>query len=77
MKCPVCEGSLVRKKIPYKIGYYNLGNFEADICSSCGETFFTEKSSDTIDKKAKEAGLWGPEKKGKIGYYQAKGQKNG
>lgn len=68
MKCPVCEGKMERKKVPYEIGRVNLGVFEADVCSSCGEIFFTEESSDAIDRKAKKTGLWGLEKKGKIGY---------
>ncbi len=68
MECPICEGSMERKKVPYKIGGAELGNFEADVCTSCGEVFFTEKSSNAIDKKAKDAGLWGLEKRGKISY---------
>ncbi len=68
MKCPICEGYMKRKKAPYTVGNVKLGIFGADVCSSCGEIFFTEKSSDAIDKKAKEFGLWGLEKKGKIGY---------
>jgi hypothetical protein len=57
-----------RKKIPYSIGGVDLGTFDADACTSCGEVFFTEEASDAIDAKAKEMGLWGLEKKGKIGY---------
>ncbi|MEE8402846.1 MAG: AbrB/MazE/SpoVT family DNA-binding domain-containing protein [Candidatus Hydrothermarchaeaceae archaeon] len=67
MKCPICDESLERKKVPYSIGGAKLGTFEADVCS-CGEVFFTEKSSDVIDRKAKESGLWGLEKRGKVGY---------
>ncbi len=68
MKCPMCEGDMERKKVPYTVGSVKLGTFEADVCPSCGEIFFTEKSSDAIDKEAKELGLWGLERKGKIGY---------
>ncbi len=68
MRCPLCEGNMERKKMPYAIGGIKLGGFEADVCASCNEVFFTEKSSDAIDKKAKERGLWGLEKRGKIGY---------
>ncbi len=67
MKCPICDGSMERKKVPYSIGGVKLGNFEADACA-CGEIFFTEKSSDAIDREAKEKGLWGLEKRGKVGY---------
>jgi YgiT-type zinc finger domain-containing protein len=68
MECPICEGNLERKKVPYSVGGVSLGTFEADVCTSCNEIFFTEAASDAIDKKAKEAGLWGLEKRGKIGY---------
>ena len=27
-----------------------LGKFDADVCTSCGEVFFTEEASDEIDK---------------------------
>lgn len=57
MKCPVCEGKVERKEVPYSIGGVNLGTFDADVCASCGEVFFTEASSDTIDAKAKKMGL--------------------
>ena len=68
MECPICEKTMKRKKVPYSIGDISLDDYEADVCSSCGEVFFTEESSDAIDKKAKEIGIWGLEKKGKIGY---------
>ncbi len=68
MKCPICEGEMERKKAPYAVGGIELGTFEADACSGCGEVFFTEASSDAIDRIAKERGLWGLEKKGKLGY---------
>jgi YgiT-type zinc finger domain-containing protein len=68
MKCPVCEGGLVRKKVEFKFGDISLGEFEADKCTKCGEEFFTEKSSDEIDKKAKQLGLWGISSKTTIGY---------
>lgn len=66
MKCPICEESMERKKVPYSVRSVKLGTFEADVCP-CGEVFFTEKSSDTIDEKAKEKGLWGLEKRGRWG----------
>jgi len=68
MKCPVCEGKMERKRVPYKVGGAKLGTFEADVCTSCGEVFFTEASSDAIDEMAKKKGVWGLEKKGKLGY---------
>ncbi len=68
MECPICEKNMERKKVPYNVGSVKLGTFDADVCPSCGEVFFTEESSDAIDRKAKESGLWGLEKRSKIGY---------
>lgn len=68
MECPICEGKLVLKKVPYKYHDIELGRYEAEVCIKCGEVFFTEESSDGIDKKAKELGIWGVEKRSKISY---------
>lgn len=68
MKCPICSGKIERKKMPYSIGSISLGNFDADVCTRCGEVFFTEEASDAIDAKAKSLGLWGLEKKSRISY---------
>jgi len=65
--CPICRGRLVRKKEPYWFGSINMGEFEADVCSKCGEAFYTEEASDQIDQLAKKAGLWGIGKKVVIG----------
>lgn len=67
MECPICgKGKLVRKKVDYSYLEWNFGKYDADTCNKCGELFFTEKSSDAIEKKAKELGIWGMEKKTKI-----------
>jgi len=42
-----------RKKVPYNFGSISLGSFDADVCTKCGEVFFTEEASDAIDAKAK------------------------
>jgi len=55
-------------KEPYSYANIKLGEFEAEKCPKCNETFFTEISSDEIDKRAKELGLWGIGQSGKIGY---------
>lgn len=65
--CPICNGGLVRKKMPYWFGSVKLGEFGADTCLKCGEVFYTEESSDLIDRKAKDAGVWGMGKKVVIG----------
>ena len=45
----------------------SLGVFDTEICPGCGEEFYDEKTSELINKKAKEKGLWGLESKTKIG----------
>ena len=67
MECPLCEkGELVRSNINYTYQDWNFGDFEADVCNLCKEAFFTEESMITIEKKAKEIGVWGIERKTKI-----------
>lgn len=59
---------MVRKKTKYMYDELDLGEYDALVCNKCGETFFTEESSLEIEKKAKELGIWGIEKKSKISY---------
>lgn len=60
MKCGMCEkGNLKVEKRPFEIYGISLGKFDAEVCSACGEIFYDEKSSEEINKKAKEAGIWG------------------
>lgn len=68
MNCPICKGKMQRKKEQYNYGDMDFGSFDADVCTKCGEVFFTEKSSDAIDAKAKKLGIWGLEKETKISY---------
>lgn len=67
-KCYECEkGSLARKEVEYGIYGVKLGRFPAEVCSRCGEVFFSEEVSKKINHKAKQLGLWGLETKSKIG----------
>lgn len=68
MNCPVCNGKMKRKKEQYAYNDIVFGRFDADVCTKCREVFFTEKSSDAIDAKAKEIGVWGLERETKISY---------
>ncbi|MBI5065973.1 YgiT-type zinc finger protein [Candidatus Woesearchaeota archaeon] len=66
-KCYICEkGFLENKKVDFSLYGTNLGKFDAQVCSVCGEKFFDEKASDEIDDKAKEKGLWGLEADTKV-----------
>jgi len=69
MKCPICEkGNLKMKIVPYKVYGVEIGKFPANVCDSCGEEWFDEKTSLKIEKLEKEKGLFGLSKKSKIGY---------
>ena len=59
MKCPICEGNLKKGKIKeYMFGIY-LGDFPADICSKCGESFTNSNVTKKIEEIAKQKGIWG------------------
>lgn len=67
-KCPICNGKLKETKSPFEYGDMQFGKYDSEVCTKCGEIFFTEEASDAIDKKAKELNLWGVEKKTKVAY---------
>ena len=58
-KCPLCDGLMKEKKVPYSFAGVDLGRFPADVCHKCGEAFFTEDSWKKIECRAKEKQLWG------------------
>lgn len=67
MKCPICEkGTLKKTKIREIMFGIDLGEFPAQKCSNCGETFTSEETTILIEDRAKEKGIWGLEKKTKI-----------
>ena len=64
MKCPICEqGNLQKGKIKEVMFGISLGEFPAEICSQCGESFTDEETTRRIEGVAKKKGLWGLEKK--------------
>ena len=58
-KCEECGGRIVKKEVEFKLYGESLGMFPAEVCTKCGEEIFDEATSDKIDEKAKEKGLWG------------------
>ena len=67
MKCPVCEKGALRKgKIKETMFGVYLGEFPAEICNQCGESFTDEKTTVAIEEVAKKKGLLGLGKKTKI-----------
>lgn len=59
-KCPICEkGTLEKKKIKeYMFGEF-LGEFPAEVCIKCGESFTDTATTAKIEERAKEKNLWG------------------
>jgi YgiT-type zinc finger domain-containing protein len=46
--CYECEeGKLVQKKVEYKQYDVSIGKYPAEVCTKCGEVFF---SSDAVEK---------------------------
>ena len=64
--CEECNGKIEKKLIDYILLGQNLGKFEAEVCSKCGEQVFDESISNEIEKKAKQLGLWGLQAKVKV-----------
>lgn len=60
MKCPVCEkGTLKKTKTREYIWGIYLGDFPAEVCTKCGESFVDDKAMKKIEQTAKEKGIWG------------------
>ncbi len=64
--CEECGSKINKKLVDYMLLGTNLGKFEAEVCSKCGEQVFDENIFSKIEKKAKELGLWGLQAKVKI-----------
>jgi transposase-like protein len=67
MKCPVCDkGTLKKGKIKEHMFGFFLGEFSADICSKCKESFTDAETTRKIEESAKKKGIWNIHKKTKI-----------
>lgn len=66
MKCVICNGKTIQKKVEHKEFGVSLGTFSAEVCGKCGEVFFNEKTAEIIQKKSKELGLFGLAKRVKV-----------
>jgi len=64
VECPVCgKGKLRRGKVREEMFGIDLGEYPAEICASCGESFVDQDAMKKIEARAKEMGLWGLAKK--------------
>ena len=67
MKCPSCrKGQLKKGKIEEEMFGVLLGEFPAEICTSCGESFTDSQTTKKIELAAKKKGVWGLGKQTKI-----------
>jgi len=68
VRCLVCgKGYLRPAKIEEKVYGISLGTYDGEVCEECGESFLRGEEVDRLEARAKELGLWGLEKKVKIG----------
>ncbi len=67
MNCPVCEKGILKKGKTerFLFGIF-LGEFPAELCSKCGESYTDEKTTKKIEDIAKAKGIWGLGKNTKI-----------
>lgn len=57
-KCYSCEkGQLETKEVPYHFNGSHIGDYQAEVCATCDEVFFTEAASDSMDERMKVLGL--------------------
>ena len=65
--CPICKKSELKKtKIKETMFGVYVGEFPAEVCSSCSESFTDEETTRQIQDAAKKKGLWGLGVKTKI-----------
>ena len=68
VRCLVCgKGYLKPAEVEQKMCGIGLGTYEGEVCGNCGETFLKGSEMDRAETRARELGLWGLEKKVKIG----------
>ena len=66
-KCPICEkGELKKDKIEESMFGVYLGEFPAEMCTKCGESFTDADTTKKIEEAAKKKGIWGLSAKTKI-----------
>ncbi len=67
IKCPICgKGELKKGKIKEHMYGVYLGEFPAEICNKCNESFTDKETTKKIEEIAKKKGLFGLGKKTKI-----------
>jgi len=60
--CP-CGGKVKWKKDKVIVEGINCGILDIEYCQKCGEEYFPEETMEVIEKRLKDEGLWGVQKK--------------
>lgn len=60
--CP-CGGKIKWKKDKVVIEEIECGILDIEYCPKCGEEYFPEETMEVVEKKLKEKGLWGVQRK--------------
>ena len=60
--CP-CGGKIIWKKEQVTIEGIGCGILDVEYCPTCGEQYLPEQSMEVVEKKLKEAGMWGVQRK--------------
>ncbi len=64
VKCPICEtGELQKGKTKEEMHGVYLGEYPAEVCESCGESFVNSDAMRRIERKAKKKEIWEIRKK--------------
>ena len=67
MKCPTCsKGNLKKQSVKEEMFGVYLGDFPAEVCTACGESFTDSETTKKIEEAAKKKGIWGLGMKTKI-----------
>ncbi len=67
MKCIHCKAQVKEKKVRVIELGVDIGKFDAFVCDNCGEEYYSSEVVRQIQKKEKEAGIWGLSSTTKIG----------
>ncbi|HLC72759.1 MAG TPA: AbrB/MazE/SpoVT family DNA-binding domain-containing protein [Candidatus Nanoarchaeia archaeon] len=60
--CP-CGGKIQWKKDKVVVDGIVCGILDIEYCQQCGEEYFPEETMEVVEKKLKENGLWGTQRK--------------
>ncbi len=59
-RCPICNKGVLKKgKIKESMFGIYLGEFPAEMCTKCGESFTDSATTKKIEDIAKKKGIWG------------------